>query len=61
MIYDVVVTVNVKESGENKQKTISIRVETDNAVHAKLAATNELCRKGVAKHPRSGFSVREAK
>lgn len=61
MIYDVIVTVNAKESGANKQKTISVRVEADNAAGAKLAATNELRRKGVAEHPRSGFSIREAK
>lgn len=64
MIYDVVVTVKTKEKAEkdeSTQRTFSLRVVADNAAQAKLEATNELRRRGVADVPRSGFSIRTAR
>lgn len=64
MVYDVVVTVKIKERSEKNepnQRTFSLRVEAINAAYAKLEMSKHLSSLGVLDHPRFGFSIREAK
>lgn len=64
MVYDVVVTIKIKEESEKNepnQRTFGLRVEAINAAYAKLEMLKYLSNLGVLYYPRSGFSIREAK